>query len=63
MGIDVWGSLLAGMVPAVLLLFVLAALPSIVLLGFIGLAVLKQARTALLPAVRPVRIVSTPARQ
>ncbi|MBE2271533.1 MAG: hypothetical protein IAE80_25090 [Anaerolinea sp.] len=39
-----------GLVPAFLLLAVLAAIPSILLLGFVGLAVVKQMKTAVRPA-------------
>jgi len=42
-----------GFVPAFLLIALLTALPSILLLGFVGLAVVKQIKTALHLAAKP----------
>jgi xanthosine utilization system XapX-like protein len=44
---------IVGLIPAFLLIVIVAALPSMLLLGYIGLAVAKQIKTALHPTAKP----------
>lgn len=44
---------IVGLIPAFLLIAIVAALPSMLLLAYIGLAVVKHIKTALHPAAQP----------
>lgn len=52
---EILSAFLIGLVPAFLLLAILAALPSLLLLGFVGVAVIKQfKRPVNAPAGAPI---------
>ncbi|MDX2163046.1 MAG: hypothetical protein SF162_17145 [bacterium] len=63
MAVEIFSFLMIGALPALLLLFILAAVPSMLLLGFIGASFMRQAKAQSAALVaQPIRSTAHPTR-